>query len=98
MPTCRPKAGGRAVWTPVGDRAAADVHDTYRYAMTALYYVQIGDRPRISKESAQFFLDWATQRMESIQLKNPAHREAVLKYHARAVQYCHNMVAGDNAQ
>jgi hypothetical protein len=66
--------------------------------MTAPYYVEIGDRPRISKESAQFFLDWATERMESIQLKNPAHREAVLEYHTRAVGYWRNMVADANAE
>ena len=36
--------------------------DTYRFATTAPYYVEIGDQPRISKTSAQFFLDWVDER------------------------------------
>lgn len=40
-------------------RAVADVHDTYRFGMTAPYYVEIGSEPRrISHRSAQFFVEW----------------------------------------
>jgi hypothetical protein len=43
-------------------RAVADDPATYRFAMTAPYYVQIGDQPRISRASAQFFVDWCAER------------------------------------
>jgi hypothetical protein len=43
-------------------RAVADEPTTYRFAMTAPYYVQIGDQPRISRTSAQFFVDWCAER------------------------------------
>jgi hypothetical protein len=79
-------------------RAVCDVPDTYRYAMTAPYYVQIGDRFRVSKTSAQFFLDWATERMANLKLDNPHEREAVLKYHRQAVKYWQDMVSRANAE
>ena len=41
-------------------RAVTDLPKTYRFAMTGPYYVEIGATPRISKRSAQFFLDWVT--------------------------------------
>jgi hypothetical protein len=79
-------------------RAVCDVSDTYRYAMTAPYYVEIGDRPRISKASAQFFLDWSNERMSALKLDNPTERESVLKYHRQAVKYWQDMVAKANAE
>jgi hypothetical protein len=45
-------------------RAVADNPKTYRFAMTAPYYVDIGYQPRISKTSVQFFLDWIKARIE----------------------------------
>ena len=40
-------------------RAVADVHETYRFGMTAPYYVEVGSEPRrISHRSAQFFVEW----------------------------------------
>ena len=42
-------------------RTVTDTPATYRFASTAPYYVQIGYKPRISKTSAQFFLDWVNE-------------------------------------
>ena len=53
-------------------RAATDVPDTYRYAATGPYYVEIGERPRISRASAQFFLDWVNERAGNIKLEDPS--------------------------
>ena len=39
-------------------RAVTDLSDTYRLAMTAPYFVEIGYGRRVSKRAAQFFLDW----------------------------------------
>ena len=43
-------------------RAVTDVEETYRFASTGPYYVEIGNQPRISRRSVQFFLDWLDQR------------------------------------
>jgi hypothetical protein len=47
-------------------RAVTDNTKTYRYATTAPYYVEVGYQPRISRASAQFFLDWTNKRAEEI--------------------------------
>jgi hypothetical protein len=48
-------------------RAVADNKETFRFASTAPYYVEIGDRKhRISKRSAQFFLDWVGERIDRL--------------------------------
>ncbi len=78
-------------------RAACDVPNTYRYTMTAPYYVEIGDRPRISKRSAQFFLDWVNERMAALKLDDPQEREAALKYQRQAQAYWQDLVSRANA-
>jgi hypothetical protein len=67
----------RSGWLVI--RAVTDVEHTYRYAMTAPYYVQIGGAPRISKASAQFFLDWAQKRADQLKLPE-AQRAPALDY------------------
>jgi hypothetical protein len=42
-------------------RATTDLEKTYRFAMTGPYYVEFDYRPRISRASVQFFLDWIDQ-------------------------------------
>ncbi len=45
-------------------RAVTDLEKTYRFAMTGPYYVEFDYRPRISRQSVQFFLDWVDKRLE----------------------------------
>ncbi len=52
-------------------RAVTDLPDTYRFAMTGPYHVRIGDRPRISRRSAQFFVDCVYERARQIRLADP---------------------------
>lgn len=58
------KAGGRlpkVVFNESGWfvlRVVTNNPNTYRFAMTAPYYVEIGYERRISRKSVQFFLDW----------------------------------------
>ncbi|HVX10873.1 MAG TPA: hypothetical protein VHC22_06810 [Pirellulales bacterium] len=48
-------------------RAVTDVENTYRFATSAPWYVEMGDEPhRVSRASAQFFLDWLNERKEMI--------------------------------
>ncbi|REK18673.1 MAG: hypothetical protein DWQ37_03820 [Planctomycetota bacterium] len=80
-------------------RAATDVSDTYRYAMTAPYYVEIGDKPRVSRQSVQFFLDWLKQRTVAVKLEvtNPEQQAAVLEYHDQARAYWEDLLSQANA-
>ena len=47
-------------------RAEASTPHTYRFASTGPYYVEIGKRQRISRQSAQFFLDWVDERTQRV--------------------------------
>jgi hypothetical protein len=79
-------------------RAFADNKKTFRFASTAPYYVQIGnDQDRISKTSAQFFLDWTRERMARIKLDDAAQRKEVLEPHHRAERYWQDRLAKANA-
>ena len=63
-------------------RAVSDQDKTYRFAMTAPYYVQIGYKKRISRKSVKFFIDWIDQRIE--QLKKEGQTEDLEAYqHAK---------------
>jgi hypothetical protein len=73
-------------------RAVTDVRETYRFAMTGPYYVEIGEKPRISKSSAQFFLDWVYERARQIQLDDPEQNQEVLALHRHARDYWQAMV------
>ena len=79
-------------------RAVADLTNAYRFAMTAPYYVEIGGRRRVSKQAAQFFLDWVYQRDRQIDLADPAQRREVLEYHRQARDFWRDLVAKANAE
>lgn len=66
-------------------RAVTNHGDTYRYASTAPYYIEIGNKPRISRESAQFFLDWLIERAKILKSTNDAQRDLILP-HLRAAR------------
>ncbi len=78
-------------------RAITDNEKTYRFGSTGPYYVEIGGRPRVSKRSAQFFLDWVHQRIERVKLDDVRQREAVLKHHHDARDYWAKKVEQANA-
>ena len=79
-------------------RAVASVPGTYRFATTGPYYVEIGYQPRISKASAQFFLDWVNERAENVKLKDANQRESVLKYQHQARDFWQGLVEKANAK
>ncbi|HTX53587.1 MAG TPA: CehA/McbA family metallohydrolase [Candidatus Baltobacteraceae bacterium] len=79
-------------------RAMANVPNTFRFASTGPFYVEIGPiSRRISEASAQFFLDWVRERMRQIRLDDPREQAEVLKYHQQAEQFWQEMVARANA-
>jgi hypothetical protein len=79
-------------------RAITDTGKTFRFAMTAPYYVEIGYKPRISKKAAQFFLDWVYERAKQIKLDDPQQQREVLELHRKARDYWKDMVSKANAE
>ena len=63
---------------------------TFRFASTAPFYVEIGaQRRRVSRGSAQFFLDWVEERIARVplKLKDPKQLEEVLEPHQKAREF-----------
>ena len=80
-------------------RAIADAPGTFRFASTGPFYIEASRAPRrISKASAQFFLDWVRERKERIKLDDVAQREEVLKYQGEAEQFWQEKLAQANAE
>ncbi|HEY7118961.1 MAG TPA: CehA/McbA family metallohydrolase [Tepidisphaeraceae bacterium] len=52
-------------------RAVAGNRNTFRFASTGPFYVESGEsKPRISRTSAQFFVDWVAEREKRIRAKD----------------------------
>jgi hypothetical protein len=80
-------------------RAIADNPKTFRFASTAPYYVEIGDtKQRISKASAQFFLDWTQERAKRVKLENADQRREVLEHHTAAEKFWKGLLGRANAE
>ena len=79
-------------------RAVTNHPKTYRFATTGPYYVEIDGKPRVSKASAQFFLDWVYQRAKRIQITDPQQKERVMRYHRAARDYWAKMVERANVK
>lgn len=61
-------------------RAIADVTNTFRFASTGPWYVEIGNEPPpVRRESAQFFVDWVRERIAMLKLDNAREREEVMQ-------------------
>ncbi len=74
-------------------RAVTDVDKTYRFCSTAPWYVEIADRPRISKKAAQFFLDWLNEREKNLKLTEDAQRRDAQRYFDAARKFWEKRVA-----
>ena len=68
-------------------RAITNNQETFRFASTGPYYVQIGQQPRISRMAAKFFNDWVEERARRLKLDDPAKRAEVIEFHRRARDY-----------
>ncbi len=79
-------------------RAVTDLQSTYRFAMTGPYFVEFDYKPRISKQSAQFFLDWVYERARQIKLDNADQRHEVLEPHRKARDFWQDLLSRANAE
>lgn len=78
-------------------RAVTNNQDTYRFASTGPFYVEIGQQPRISKRSAQFFYDWVYERARRIKLDDAEQRESVIAPHRKARDFWQDLIDRANA-
>jgi hypothetical protein len=78
-------------------RAVTDLTETYRFATTGPYYVEIGDRSRISKSSAQFFSDWVNERVLNIEENGGFIAESEREFYQQARQFWKQKIAEANA-
>ncbi|MFP6901062.1 MAG: hypothetical protein VCA36_08965, partial [Opitutales bacterium] len=82
-------------------RAISDNPDIFHFASTGPFYLEIGEtKKRISRESAQFFLDWVDERMERIRRKvvDESQRKEVLQPHQEARRWWVKRVDASNAK
>jgi hypothetical protein len=81
-------------------RAIAHNTNTFRFASTAPYYVEIGPtKTRVSRRSAQFFLDWLDERADRVgrKLQDPTKLREVLKHHHDAKGFWLQVMSRANA-
>jgi hypothetical protein len=80
-------------------RAIAENPQTFRFASTAPWYVEIGEnRRRVSRTSARFFLDWCDKRIGRVKVDDAIRREEVLEHHRRAREFWAGLVEKSNAE
>jgi hypothetical protein len=79
-------------------RAVTNNPDTFRFASTGPYYVEIGQQPRISKASAQFFCDWVYERARRIKIEDADRQQEVIAYHRIARDFWQDLADRANAE
>ena len=79
-------------------RAMASNGNTYRFATTGPYYVEVGYNRRVSKQASQFFLDWVIDRARHIKLEDESQRKEVLEFHRQARDFWKQKVDQANAE
>lgn len=79
-------------------RVVTNNAQTFRGAFSAPYYVEVGYQPRISKKSAQYFLDWVVERAKRLKIDDPDARTEVIAYHRQARDFWQNLVDKANAE
>jgi len=81
-------------------RAVTTNRQTYQFASSGPYYVEVASRPRVSRRSVRFFLDWidaAERRLRELpDLDEPA-RAKLLAEQAAARQFFDDLLARANA-
>jgi hypothetical protein len=82
-------------------RAVTTNQRTYQFASSGPYYVEKGGRPRVSRRSVQFFLDWiaaAEARLRELPELNNDARQALLAEQQSARRYFEELLATATAE
>ncbi|HZN35480.1 MAG TPA: CehA/McbA family metallohydrolase [Pirellulaceae bacterium] len=91
-----PVAFDKSGWLLV--RAVTNNEKTYRFASSGPYYVEIDGQRRVSKEAAQFFMDWVFERARRVKLDDADQQAEILATHKLARDYWQKMVNEANAE
>lgn len=81
-------------------RAIAERSDTYRFASTAPFYVEIGkDGRHVSRRSVKFFHEWVDERILRLEkaLPDETRRRAVVEPHEQARKFWQELAGKANA-
>ena len=81
-------------------RAVTANRRNYQFASSGPYYVEVAGRPRISRRSVQFFLDWidaAKERLGKLKDIDDADRATLLAEQESARQFFEDLLAKANA-
>src|SRR5262249_20966105 len=74
-------------------RAISDNSKTFRFASSGPFYVEVDEpKRRISRGSAQFFLDWVRERAGRVKLEDAGQRAEGLRYHRAAEEFWQDKV------
>lgn len=82
-------------------RAIADIDSTFRFGSTAPWYIETsGGESRVSRTSAQFFLDWTEMRIERVKknISDPAQLQSVLTWHLASREFWTRRLMNANAR
>jgi hypothetical protein len=80
-------------------RVIADAPNTFRFASTGPFYVEVGQTPRrVSRASAEFFLDWIRERKSQIKINDPRQQAEVIAYHNEAEKFWEQKLTHANAE
>ena len=82
-------------------RAVTNNPQTYQFASSGPYYVEAADRPRVSKKSVQFFLDWidaAEARLRKLPNLSEAQLNQQLAAQEEARKFFSDLLASANAE
>lgn len=91
----RPQTFTEGGWCLV--RVVAEVDKTYRFAMSAPWYVEVGGgKPRVSRRAAQFFLDWVDERAGRMALPEGPDRSVLEAQIAEARAFWQGRLAAAN--
>jgi hypothetical protein len=81
-------------------RTIANEPQTFRFASTAPFYVELGEeKSRISRASAEFFLQWLAERRNNVEqsVSDLDQRQSVLVHHDNAEKFWRHLLAKANA-
>ena len=81
-------------------RCITDREETFRFASTAPWFVEIGGvKHQVSRRSAEFFAEWAEDRARRVRetLTDPDQIRDVLPHHEEAIRYWQEQITRANA-
>lgn len=78
-------------------RAVTTFNKSYRFATSGPFYVDVGGTPRVSRKSAQFFVDWVKQRREELKVADPNQKADLLRYHDATLDFWQQKLQAANA-